>query len=208
MSKTKNAPNAAKVKPVYWHGGDGGLTVGDSLLPSNQIPAMKLLYSRTPKEILGTHDPDFAYITTNLGLAFNYALRHAQITGRPAAVYKVAPSGKPLHDVDYPVGVSFRCRTAVVLGIEGDKVNGDEALSVEGLQANTWHDDTQLYDPEGYPSPNDLQKKFGITPADLRGMGVGAPMDHILKTVSEVIQIKNPGITQDEINAADPKFVL
>jgi hypothetical protein len=128
--------------------------------------------------------------------------------GRPAAVYKVAPSGKPLHDVDYPVGVSFRCRTAVVLGIEGDEVNGDEALSVEGLQANTWHDGTQVYDPEGYPSPNDLQKKFGITRADLRGMGIGAPMADILKTVSEVIQIKNPGITQDEINAADSKFVL
>lgn len=208
MPKAKNAPNAPKVKPIYWHGGAAGRTVGDSILPANQVPDMKLLYSKVPAEILGPHDPDFVYITTNQGLAFNYALRHAQTVGEPAAVYRVAPSRKPLPDVDYPTGVSFRCRTAVVLAIEGAPVIGNEAQSVQGLQVNTWQDGTQLYDSQGYPLPNDLQKKFGITPIDLRGLGIGAPMTDILRKASEVIQIKNPGITQDQINAADPKFRL
>jgi hypothetical protein len=169
---------------------------------------MRLLYSQVPKAMLGTYQQDFAYITTNQGLAFNYARRYAQATGEPGALYQVAPSREPLHDVDYPVGVSFRCRGAVVLQIVGGPITGNTPPSIQGLQAKTWQDGTQLYDPQGYPLPNEVQKKFGVTPTDLRGLGIGAPMPDILSHASQVVQMKNPGITQDQLNAADPTLAL
>lgn len=207
MSKARKAPRAPKVRPTYWHGGAAGRTVGDSILPAIQVPEMKLIYSKAPKEVIGPHDPNFAYVTTNQGLAFNFAVRHAQVMGEASAVYRVE-SRKLLPDPDYPPGVSFRCRTAVVLEIVGSPIIGDEPLSVQGLQEGTWQDGTPLYDSQGYPLPNELQKKFGITPADLRALGIGAPITDILRKVSQVIQIKNPGITQEDIIAADPKFSL
>lgn len=208
MSKTKNAPKAPKVRPTYWHGGAAGRSVHDSILPASQVPEMRLLYSTVPQGMLGTFQQDFVYITTNEGLAFNYAQRYAQATGEPGALYRVAPSREPLHDVDYPVGISFRCRAAVVLDVVGGPIAGNAPLSVQGLQANTWQDGTQVYDPQGYPLPNKVQKKFGVTPADLRGLGIGAAMPDILSHASRVVQRKNPGITQDQINAADPALAL
>lgn len=201
MSK---ANKVQKPKPIYWHGGASGRSREDFILPAAQVPEMKLHYSKLPKTMHGTYQLDFAYVTTNRGLAFNYARRYAQAMGKPGALYRVAPHLPLSPDEDYPDGVSFCCPRAVVLEVLGGPITGNAQIDIQGLRASTWQDGTQLYDFQGYPLPNKVQQHFGVTRADLRGLGIAAPLDDIVTLAAQVLVMRNPGVTQAQINAVDP----
>ena len=201
MSKAKKAQ---KAKPIYWHGGAFGRSRDDFILPATQVPEMKLHYANLSKAERGTYQLDFAYVTTNRGLAFNYARRYAQAMGKPGALYRVAPHRPLSPDEDYPHGVSFYCPRAVVLEVLGGPIKGSEQINIQGLRASIWQDGTQLYDFQGYPLPNKVQQHFGVTRADLRGLGIAAEMKEILTHAEHVLKMRNPGITQAQLNAVDP----
>jgi hypothetical protein len=95
----------------YFHGGYGGLRVGDVVLPPKETGAPSL--SR-----FGMRDilrEDQVYITTDETAARVFAALHH--TGRGRA-YEVEPIGPIAHDEDATgVGYSFRCPRARVVRV-------------------------------------------------------------------------------------------
>ncbi|MEJ1116831.1 hypothetical protein WBN73_21205 [Paenarthrobacter sp. CCNWLY172] len=183
---------------IYWHGGAAGRRAGDELVPGVQVPGYRHVVSALSPESFADYRPDYAYITSDRNLAFDFAAQYFKLGLGPAAVYKVVPVGKTSHDPDYPVGVSFRCRAARVLTVEPDVFNASTPETGAALGYTTWDDDSPMYDASGYPLPNKLQQHFGVGAHHLWSLGKGAGFPEIHRRCSEVL--KQLGVTQSDIN--------
>jgi hypothetical protein len=91
----------------YYHGGDGGLQVGDYILPPND----------TGKDNMVGLNPlrrkDRVYVTKDIAGAMFFASRSSS-----PMVYEVAPEGDIEDDPDHrTTGVSFACPKAKIIGL-------------------------------------------------------------------------------------------
>lgn len=203
MGKSKRLRNqGTRAETVaYWHGGTAGRAVGEVLVPGLQVPGYGSVLAGITgsKKRFRDYRPDYVYVTTDRDLAFDFAVRHLTL-GLDSALYRVFPQGKPSHDPDYPVGVSFRCRSANVLAVEPDIFDASSVESGAARKYMTWDDGTPLYDLEGYALPNQLQHHFGMRPQHLRSLGKAAEFPLIHRRCSEVLQQLVPGFSQAHVD--------
>ncbi|WP_157407748.1 hypothetical protein [Arthrobacter sp. ZBG10] len=195
--RKKEVPNGAA---VYWHGGAAGRAVGEALIPGVQVPGYRHVVAAFTPQGFAEYRPDFAYITTDRDLAFDYAVEYYKLGLGPSSLYKVVPLGKSTHDPDYPTGVSFRCKGSRVVAVELDEFTVLTKETGAALRYRTWDDNSPLFDNDGYPLPNKVQKHFGVTAEDLRNLGYGADFSAIHQRCMELVGIRNPGITQADID--------
>jgi hypothetical protein len=140
-------------KPLYWHGGSAGLTVGDRLLPLAQVPSQQGLLGLRPLRHADVYDPQHLYVTTDRDLDLDFAIDFVKFIGKPAALYQVRTLGSLMHDKDYPRGVSFGCaQGAIVSGVTPVESSMAKTGAARGYK--TWSDHCPMYDTEGYALPN------------------------------------------------------
>jgi hypothetical protein len=181
----------------YWHGGASGRGVGEQLVPGTEAPGYSHVVDRMSPEDFAQQRPDYVYITSDRNFAFDYAVSFAKFGA--ASLYRVKPLGHVEHDPDYPRGVSFRCRAALVLAVEPDVITEETAETGAARGYETWDDGSPLYDPAGYPLPNKVQQHFGVTPAHLRSLGYGADFDLINLRSVETVRTLHPDLSPRDI---------
>lgn len=181
---------------TFWHGGAAGRKVGDFLIPGTQVPGYRRVLQSMSEADRAEYRPDFAYVTTDRDLAFDYALQLLLLG--PVALYRVTPED-PTHDPDYPQGVSFRCSRAQIVAIEPDRFSSTTRDTGAARRYITWDDGSRMYDDAGYALPNKLHQHLGMTPAHLRSLGFEAPFHLIERMCSETIRRLHPRITQAEL---------
>src|ERR1700742_4071165 len=96
-------------KKRFYHGGDDGLKVGDSILPAKDVG----------KNNMGSGNPlwrdDRVYLTKNINDAWCFAIRTDNDKPR---VYEVTPLGELEDDPDLPTkGISFQCPKAKIIAL-------------------------------------------------------------------------------------------
>ncbi|NPU65380.1 hypothetical protein HL667_10270 [Bradyrhizobium sp. 83012] len=90
----------------YYHGGDGGLKVGDYILPPNDTGKDNMV------GLNPLHRKDRVYVTKDIAGAMFFASGSLTPT-----VYEVAPEGLIEDDPDHKIkGVSFACPKARIIG--------------------------------------------------------------------------------------------
>jgi hypothetical protein len=90
----------------YYHGGDGGLNVGDYILPPNDTGKDNMIGLNPLRR------KDRVYVTKDVAGAMFFASRSSTPT-----VYEVAPEGVIEDDPDHKTkGVSFACPKAKIIG--------------------------------------------------------------------------------------------
>ncbi|PDT55073.1 hypothetical protein [Sinorhizobium americanum] len=95
----------------YFHGGFGGLTVGQFVLP----PAKTKAPSTARFGAAGVCNTSKVYVCTDMDGALVYACMHYSGRGK---VYEVEPIGELMPDPDARVpGISFECDKARVLRV-------------------------------------------------------------------------------------------
>lgn len=95
----------------YYHGGFGGLRLGQSVLP----PATTGVPSTASFGAAGICRTDRVYITTRFDSAYAFACLHWTGAGK---VYEVEPQGVLEHDPDATqAGYSFQCEAARVVRV-------------------------------------------------------------------------------------------
>lgn len=172
--------------------------MGERLLPLARVPSQQGLLKHRPLRHADVYDYNLLYVTTDRDLALDFAIGYAKVIGRPAALYQVRPLGGRVHDSDYPLGVSFGCSEgALVQGIS--PVTALMAVTGAALGYKTWSDDMPMYDRSGYALPNKLQKHLGITPVDLRSLGIGPTYDEIVMLVHTIVRQRHPGLTNADV---------
>lgn len=172
--------------------------MGERLLPLARVPSQQGLLKHRPLRHADVYDYNLLYVTTDRDLALDFAIGYAKVIGRPAALYQVRPLGGRVHDSDYPLGVSFGCSEgALVQGIS--PVTASMAVTGAALGYKTWSDDMPMYDRSGYALPNKLQKHLGITPVDLRSLGIGPTYDEIVMLVHTIVRQRHPGLTNADV---------
>ncbi|KIA73415.1 hypothetical protein ANMWB30_23420 [Arthrobacter sp. MWB30] len=178
----------------YWHGGAAGRAIGDMLVPGIQVAGYRdTVLASMSESTLADYRPEFTYITTDRDLAFDFAVLHQKSGLGASALYKVSPLGSVTHDPDFPAGVSFRVGGAKVLTIEPDEFTPLTRESGASLGYTTWDDGSPMYDSNGFPLPNKMQRYFGIQPEDLRPLGFAAEFHAIHGRCMTLIKEKNPG---------------
>ncbi|AAL49635.1 unknown [Sinorhizobium phage PBC5] len=95
----------------YYHGGFGGLSLGQFVLPPKTTRAP----STARFGAAGVCDPSKVYICTELHAALFFACMHPSGRGK---VYEVEPIGELIADPDTEIpGLSFECDKARVLRV-------------------------------------------------------------------------------------------
>ncbi len=96
----------------FFHGGFGGLQVGQLILPPVRTPAVSTAAWTIAR---GICDPKRVYVTTDMDAALFYACMHPSGHGK---VYEVEPVGDLQVDPDaYLEGLSYSCNAARVLRV-------------------------------------------------------------------------------------------
>lgn len=205
MGRKHKASRKAKAPVVeYWHGGASGREVEDQLVPGTEAPGYSHVVASMTPEQFAEQRPDFVHITSDRNLAFDYAISFAKFG--PAALYRVRPLGHLEHDPDYPRGVSYRCRSALVLAVEPDVITAETVETGAARGYETWDDGSPLYDDEGYPSPNRMQQHFGITAAHLRSLGQGADIDAINNRAIQTARELRPDLSLEDVREYQQAF--
>jgi len=92
----------------FYHGGYGGLSVGQSVLPPSRTGAA----STASFGAGAVCDRGAVYVTTDFDAAMFFACAHPSGRGK---VYEVEPIGDLVHDIDATgQGYSFKCQSAKV----------------------------------------------------------------------------------------------
>ncbi|MGA2057423.1 MAG: NAD(+)--rifampin ADP-ribosyltransferase [Bradyrhizobium sp.] len=95
-------------KKRFYHGGDGGLKVGDYILPSKDNTGRNNMIGLNP-----LWREDRVYLTKNVADAWCFAAR----SNNPR-VYEVTPLGELEDDPDLPTkGISFQCPKANIIAL-------------------------------------------------------------------------------------------
>lgn len=202
MSRSKRAS-----KPLYWHGGAAGLAEGERLLPLAQVPSQQGLLKHRPLRHADVYDSSLLYVTTDRSLALDFAIGYAKVIGKPAALYQVRPLGGRVHDIDYPKGVSFGCSEGALVQCI-NPVTASMAVTGAARGYKTWSDALPMYDSAGYALPNKLQKHLGITPLDLRPLGVGPSYEQIVTHVAIIVRQRHPGLTDADVRRMESALDL
>ncbi len=96
----------------FFHGGFGGLQVGQFVLPPAKTRAATTASYTIAR---GICDPKRVYVTTDLGAALVYACMHPSGSGK---IYEVEPLGGLETDPDAKIeGLSYSCNAARVLRV-------------------------------------------------------------------------------------------
>jgi hypothetical protein len=94
-------------KKRYYHGGDGGLQVGDYILPPNDTGKDNMIGLNPLRR------KDRVYITKDIASAMFFASQ----SGNPM-VYEVTPEGDIEDDPDHKTkGISFACPMAKIIAL-------------------------------------------------------------------------------------------
>ena len=185
----------------FWHGGAPGLEVGTILVPGNQVPGYSEIFAETPQEDLKALGQGWVYVTTDRGLARDFAAQNGTLFGA-GCLYRVQPLEGLVPDPDYAhfPGVSYRVRRARVLAIEEqfDGTVSDPAGAA--LRYAMWEDGTRMYDDNGIPRPNSTHTELGVTAEDFLVLGRGASFSAIDELARRIVGQRNPGITQARID--------
>lgn len=184
----------------YWHGGFRGRVVGDQLIPGTEVPGYGEQFAAggAPSQWIQDYRPDFVYVTTDRDLAYDFAAYKAAL-GHGATLYRVEPMGKPIHDPDYPKGISFRCSGATVVDVEMDGIDHTSTLTGAAHGYMTWDDGSPVYDDEGYALPSKGLKHLGASVEDLQTLGAYTEFEQIQEFAVRLVFERHPGITIDEI---------
>jgi len=147
----------------FWHGGVGGLAVGDEIIPPNDqslgAPGHSALYMREARA-------DRVYFATDRELARVFA--SIALRGRGAgALYRVQPIGNMLTDPDFPA-VGLHSRRALILDVEEltSPLTEEEEVRREAPYL-TWDDGRPIYDADGRIQVTWQMEEHGLTQADL-----------------------------------------
>jgi len=147
----------------FWHGGIGGLTAGEEIIP----PTLQDVYDPMSSALyLAEAQANRVYFTTDRELARVFA--SAVFRGRGSgALYRVQPIGDVLTDPDFPT-VGLHSRRAVILQVEELTI----ALTPEEEQRRqapylTWDDGRPIYDLEGRIQITWQMEAHGLTQAEL-----------------------------------------
>jgi hypothetical protein len=107
-------------KKRYYHGGDGGLKVGDYILPPNDTGKDNMIGLNPLRR------KDRVYITKDIAGAMFFASRSEN-----PIVYEVTPEGDIEDDPDHKTkGISFACPKAKVIALY--------TVPEEVIQRNRW----------------------------------------------------------------------
>lgn len=196
----KRQAKEAAANLSYWHGGFRGRVVGDQLIPGIEVPGYggQFAAALASSEWMQDYRPDFVYVTTDRDLAYDFAAYKAML-GHGATLYRVEPLGKPIHDPDYPKGISFRCSGARVVAVEAEGIDHATTLSGAAHGYMTWDDGSPVYDDEGYPLPSKGLKHLGASANDLQTLGTYTEFEEIQEFAIRLVFERNPGITIEEI---------
>jgi rifampin ADP-ribosylating transferase len=144
-----------------WHGGIGGLNVGDYLLPPS-ITGDPPSVSNHMVEARA----DRVYMTTDLELVRSYAAE-VQSLGRRSGLYRVEPVGAPEIDPDLPA-VGLSARRARVLEVVAEDIELD---AVERLKRAAhylaWDDGRPMYSPAGKIRLTKELEALGVTQGEV-----------------------------------------
>lgn len=169
MGKVRAAKAARKVArdrlagAEFWHGGIGGLAVGDEILPPTAqaagAPGHSALYMDEARA-------DRMYFTTDRELARVFA--SIALRGRGAgALYRVQPIGNVDTDPDFPA-VGLHARRALILDVEEltSPLSSEEERRREAPYV-TWDDGRPIYDANGRIQITWQMEQYGLTQSDL-----------------------------------------
>jgi hypothetical protein len=154
----------------YWHGGVPGLRPGDRLRPASQLATLPSIHAWAGYD----SDPDWVYVTVDRTHAKFHASAYLDSSDRPGGdLYNVRPRGELQPDPDYPDGISFRCRSAIVVVAAERAIRPTRELQLSGLRYSTWLGGGPMYDSAGHMLPSPEMAAFGITAEDLVDLGFG-----------------------------------
>lgn len=146
---------------TFWHGGIGGLQVGDLILP----PTMTRSRLST-SQLMDEARPDRVYIATDREVARTFAaILFEQLSA--GDLYQVQPMGEIRTDPDYP-DCSFEARQARILAVDEVDV---QLTSSERVQRTakymTWDDGRPMYNDAGRLQITRKMESIGMTQYDL-----------------------------------------
>ncbi len=147
----------------FWHGGIGGLAVGEEIIPPSDqgvgAPAHSALFMAEARA-------DRVYFATDRELARVFA--SIAFRGQGAgAVYRVQPIGNVLTDPDFPA-VGLHSRRALILDVEEltSPLTTEEEVRREAPYL-TWDDGRPIYDEDGRIQVTWQMEQYGLTQEDL-----------------------------------------
>jgi len=153
----------ASAERTYWHGGPAGLAPGSRLLSPavtghTSIPAPELA-ALAPFDV-GRRNR--VYFTVDRQMARGHAAAAGIRAGR-GALYRVRPDGDVEHDPDFPPGISWCARSALILAVdELDVTMTDQQLSQALNRYNTWDNGSPMYDDAGRVQLSPQMRGLGI----------------------------------------------
>lgn len=159
----KNIPSE-QVQPVYFHGGVPGLVVGEQILPASKL-GLRFAYHNEN----AVYDPNWVYLTTDLGVAEAYAARYLDEKGIQGGgnVYSVIPQGAIEPDPDYAKAFPHefvRVKTASVCDVlrKGVHLNINEQAEREGKYLFWERLDLPVYADDGTMNPSQAMLDAGV----------------------------------------------
>lgn len=188
---------------VFWHGGRGGLTVGDTLKPGKYFDdAFGHWRSLLPQD-KDADSPEWVFITTDRELAYDFAREvERKLPGSTGSVYRVAPSGALNADPDFQghVGLSYRCRRAQIVAVEQTGVLESDPLG-SGHTYQTWDDGSRMYTDAGTAEPNRRSKALGFTSQDYLHLGIRPHWTEVNQASIQLVRERFPGAPDLELRA-------
>ena len=207
-SRRKLERRSTPTPETLLHGGRAGLGVGDVLLPAMLVPAEReLLTAGMSAQALHEYGPNRVWLTTDYDLALAYAARAGVATlafrlePSAGAIYRVRVATELHQDPDYPEGISYGTKRAVIEDVIRDDVAGSwTAPTAAGLRFDTWDDGSRMYDDDGFPLPSLTALELGVRPQDLRQLGFGAEHEKINAASVQRMRSLHPNITPAEVD--------
>lgn len=189
-NKERRRTARAVVRPLtLWHGGAGGLAVGDRLLPPTHTNAVGNLADLGLKE----SRRDRVYFTVDRELARVFAAAVTRMTGG-SALYRVEPIGEADPDPDF-LTVGFQAKQARILEV----VETDITLTAtEELQRQRpyllWTDDRPVYAEDGRVQVNPTAVELGFTQQDFDNLFPRwVPLEVVGATLEELFTARQSG---------------
>jgi len=161
--RERQQQRTASAARTYWHGGPAGLNPGDRLLS----PAITG-YTSIPDAYttaLGPFDVgrrNRVYFTVDRQMARGHAAA-AGIREGSGSLYRVQPDGEVEHDPDFPPGISWCSRSALILAVDELEVTmTDQQIGQALCRYNTWDDGSRMYDDAGRIQLSPQMRDLGI----------------------------------------------
>lgn len=146
---------------TFWHGGIGGLQVGDLILPPSLTRS-----AMSTGQVMDEARLDRVYLATDREVARTFAAILFEHLGA-GNLYQVQPMGEIRPDTDYP-GCSFEARKAMIIAVDEIDV---QLTSADRMQRTgkymTWSDGRPMYDDAGRLQISEKMEAIGMTQRDL-----------------------------------------